>query len=88
MTLTDQVDFVITDMGIHRGPLAWKLGASSADHAAASRVFSVQVFDRRARSANLNATPTNRQIKPKPIQRDRSAFGGLQPVHNGPDATG
>lgn len=88
MTLTDQADFVITDTGIHRGPVAWKLATSSPDNRSASRIFSIRIFSHSVRAANIGATPTNQPTERKPIQFDRSAFGDLKPVLNGPDITG
>ncbi len=88
MTLRDQADFVITDTGIHRGLVAWKLGASSRDSRSAARIFSIQVFTRHVQSANIDATPTNHPHFLKPIQFDRSAFGDVSPVLNGPKRPG
>lgn len=92
MTLTDQADFVISDTDIHRRLLAWKLSAKSAESRTTTRVFSIRDFNGFHKltgcAANRPSVPTKLDNNPKPIQFDRSTFGGLKPVANGPTRSG
>lgn len=87
MTLKDQVDFLITDTGIHRGPVAWKLGASIHETQMTTRVFSIRLFNVFQQTANVDAAPAAGLGGDVPISFNRTAFGG-DPVLNGPGKRG
>lgn len=88
MAVRNQADFIITNACIHRGPIAWKLVASSADLRTAVRTFSIRVFDTLRAASNKNAAPVFIYDNLEPIESDRSAFGVLQPVSQRPTETG
>lgn len=88
MAILDQADFVITETGIHGGPLAWKLGTSEADPRAPAKIFSIRDFRLTPAVANRDEAPAEISANPEPIDYNRSDFGDLRPVSHSPDDVG
>ncbi len=83
MPITDHVDVLISDTGIHGGPLAWKLSTSVSSAHLAAKVFSFKFFNAVQRAANRDAAPTKQANQFVPKYSFRSAFGEA-PEQNDP----